>query len=428
MSQIQHPVDVPKTSGPTPKVAAPITPSQIAIVKSTAPLLKEHGEEITKLFYGNMLKAHPELNNIFSTVSQTSGAQPRALAGAVFAYASYIDDLGKLSSAVERIAQKHVSLTVQADQYAIVGEHLIAAVAAVLGDAVTPEVTDAWTAAYGALADIFINREKALYTAFENWQDWRPFKIQKKVAESSEITSFYLAPEDGKELPLFKPGQYVSLRVFVPELGYNQPRQYSLSDAPRHDYYRISVKRDSGQEPGIPGLISNTLHNNYKEGDTVHLTHPAGEFVVEIQPNETAPIVLISAGVGITPMISILNSTISAGSKRPISWVHGAHSSEVQAFQDHIKDICKENPNVQPTIFRTTVTASEAKGVDYHFDGRVDLDKLDKNRGLFLDNNIAEYYICGPTKFMKNNENFLLNAGIDPGRVHVEIFGVGDGE
>lgn len=426
-TRISEPSSKPAAPTSDP-VSAPLTPSQLAIVKSTAPVLKEHGEEITTLFYRNMLEAHPELNNIFNQTGQTTGAQPRALAGAVFAYASYVDDLGRLSALVERIAHKHVSLTIQADQYAIVGKFLIEAVATVLGDAVTPEVAEAWTAAYAALASIFISREKELYAAHNNWQGWRSFKIQKKVAESSEITSFYLIPEDDKPLPVYKAGQYISLRLIVPQLGFMQPRQYSLSDAPRSDHYRISVKRDSGKNTSLPGWISNALHDNYKEGDTVELTHPTGDFFVDLKSDKTVPITLISAGVGITPMISILNSAISVGSERPISWIHGAHSADMQAFREHVQNICGKNPNVRSTIFRSAVSDSDALGIDYHFEGRVDLGKADPSQDLFLDNQTAEYYICGPSEFMSSIRVFLINAGVDNVRIHMEVFGVGDGE
>ncbi|KAI0121328.1 globin-like protein [Xylariales sp. AK1849] len=406
-------------------MAVPSCPD-LAIVKATAPVMKEHGEAIARLFYGNMLAAHPELHNIFNKTGQDTGAQPRALASAVFAYATYIDDLAQLKDLVERIAQKHVSLVIQPEHYPIVGRYLIEAVAIVLGDAVTPEVAEAWTAAYSALADVFVNREKALYTAHENWSGWRKFRIQKKVIESVEITSFYLVPDDGQPLPLFEPGQYISLHMFIQELGYMQPRQYSLSEAPRSDYYRISVKRESGKKAGIAGLISNILHDNYKEGDIVELTYPAGEFFVNPETDRTTPVVLISAGVGVTPMISILNHSIATNTSRPISWVHGAHSTEVEAFSSHIRQICEKNLNVNATIFKSEVTVAEVKGVDYQFDGRVDLKKLDRER-LFLDDVRAEYYICGPTDFMRNAQRFLINSGISKERVHLEIFGVGDG-
>ncbi|KAI0401724.1 flavohemo protein [Xylaria palmicola] len=403
-------------------MAAPLTPSQIAVVKSTAPVLKEHGETITSLFYKNMIDANPVLRNIFNEANQIGGAQPRALAAAVFAYAAYIDDLGKLSAAVERIAQKHVSLNVQPEQYAIVGKHLLEAVATVLGDACTPEIAEAWTAAYAVLADIFINREHQLYVAFENWTGWRRFKIQKKVPESKEITSFYLVPEDGVALPKYSPGQYISLQLYVPKLGIRQPRQYSLSDAPASDHYRISVKKEAGKNIEIPGMISNMLHNDFKEGDVVELTHPAGEFFVNIE--EETPLVLISAGVGITPMMSILNSAVAAGTSRKISLVHGAHSSEVRAFSDTLKH-ATEKPNVQALAFLSTLREGEAQGVDYDFEGRVNLEKVDPER-LFTDDATAQYYICGPTSFMTDVQKYLLGRGVSEDRIHLEIFGVGN--
>ena len=411
-------------------MAPALTPAQVAIVKSTAPALKEHGVDITALFYSNMLKAHPELNDIFSEVSQTTRRQPRALAASVVAYATYIDDLGKLGPAVERIAHKHVSLGVTADQYAIVGKHLIEAVATVLGPAVTPEVAEAWTAAYAQLADIFIVREGQLYDGFakDNWTGWRKFRIQRKVPESSLITSFYLVPEDGKPLPLHKPGQYISLHMEIPEMGHLQPRQYSLSEAPRSDYYRLSIKKELGREPGIPGLISNRLHERYNEGDIIELTHPTGEFFVdpEATKDSTSPLALISAGVGITPMVSILNSTVAAGSKRPVAWVHGSHNSDVRAFYPHIQDTVAKNPNVDAALFLSEVQKpKEVAGVDYHHEGRVDLDKVGADR-LFLANPAAEYYVCGPFGFMTDVRDYLVAKGVDPARVHMEVFGTGD--
>ncbi|GAP92279.1 putative flavohemoprotein [Rosellinia necatrix] len=403
-------------------MAAPLTPSQRAIVKATAPVLKEHGETITTLFYGNMISGTPELRNIFNEANQVGGAQPRALAGAVLAYATYIDDLGKLGAAVERIAHKHVSLNVQPEQYAIVGKFLLEAIATVLGDACTPEIADAWTAAYACLADIFINREHQLYVDSGNWTGWRRFKIQKKAAESTEITSFYLVPEDGVALPQYLPGQYISLQLYIPKLGIRQPRQYSLSDAPGKDYYRISVKKETGKQTDIPGLISNMLHEELNEGDIVELTHPAGEFFVRVE--EENPIILISAGVGITPMISILNSAIVAKSSRNISLIHGAHGSEVRAFSDTLKR-ASERPNVQTTLFSSTVKDGEVQGVDYDFEGRVRLDTVSPD-SLSTNDPTAHYYVCGPTTFMADTQRHLLDRGVSQERIHLEVFGVGN--
>lgn len=222
-----------------------LTPEQVKIIKSTVPILVEHGTAITTKFYKDMLSAHPELNNVFNNAHQVSGHQPRALAMALFAYATHIDDLGALGPAVELICNKHASLYIRPEHYDIVGKYLLETMGELLGDAFTPAIRDAWAAAYAQLAKIMIDREEQLYRTSEGWRDWREFRIQEKVPESDEITSFYLVPVDGGKLPPFLPGQYISVRTEVPDLHYLQARQYSLSDAPGKDYYRISVKRVS---------------------------------------------------------------------------------------------------------------------------------------------------------------------------------------
>ncbi|KAI2622269.1 globin-like protein [Xylaria nigripes] len=402
-------------------MAAPLTPSQIATVKATAPALKQHGVTITSLMYKNLFRGNPSLRNIFNEANQIDGAQATALANAVIAYATYIDDLSKLNSAVEHIAHKHASLNVQAEQYPIVGRFLLEAVATVLGPAYTPEIAEAWTAAYAILADIFINRERQLYVSFENWTGWRRFKIQKKLTESTEITSFYLVPEDGVALPQFLPGQFISLQLYIPELGITQPRQYSLSDAPTSQYYRISVKKEQGKDIGVPGLISNMLHDEFHEGHVVELTHPTGDFFVRME--DASPIVLISAGVGITPMISILNSAIASKSSRNISLIHGAHSSEARAFADTIR-CASEKPNVQAITFLSTWKGTEVQGIDYDFEGRMNLDQVGSER-LFADDSTTEYYICGPRQFMMDVQKYLHSHDVSQERIHLEVFGTG---
>ncbi|KAK3937794.1 putative flavohemo protein [Diplogelasinospora grovesii] len=418
-------------------MAATLTPDQIAIVKATVPVLKEHGAHITTVFYDNMIRENPELRNIFSITSQATGRQPRALAGAVLAYATYADDLGKLTRAVERIAHKHVSLQVTAAQYDIVGKYLIQAIGQVLGDAATAEIVDAWTAAYSVLAGAFIGVEGQMYKENEtkdHWVGWRKFRILRKVPESNGITSFYLAPSDGgTPLPKFLPGQYISLQVFVPQLGHLQSRQYSLSEGPKEkgEYYRISVKKDEGEVPGIPGIISNMLHANFNEGDEVELSHPQGEFFVNPQDatKEGVPVVLVSVGVGATPLVSILDSLVSAKGavKRPVSWIHSSRSSNAQPFGDVVRRICRENEHVSAHIFLRTLGPEDQAGVTYDFgDMRLDLSKLDRDQDLFLGDSRTEYYICGPEAFMIDVRHILRGMGVDKERVHLELFATGD--
>jgi len=435
----ERPAEMAETAAmPSPApVVAPLTPSQLALVKATAPVLQQHGVAITTLFYQNMLVAHPELKNIFNHSSQATGAQPRALAAAVLAYATHIEDLGALKAAVERIAHKHVSLEVKPEHYPIVGKYLLEAIGLVLGEAATPEIVDAWTAAYSVLADVFITQEGKMYdeNKQDGWQGWRKFQITRREPESSNIESFYLAPVDGGRLPGFLPGQYVSLQVFAPALGHLQSRQYSLSTAPRKDadYYRISVKREEGATAGLPGQISNLLHDQYKEGDVVELTHPQGEFYVDVsdESQEGVPMVLLSAGVGATPVMSILESATQDGAvQRPISWLHASRSRPLQPFAAAVRAIQDRRSGTNDflsRVFLRDVSAEDQEGVDYDFGGaRMDLAKLDGEKHLFLGHPRAQYYVCGPEGFMRDVRNKLVDLGVAKEQIHLELFGTGE--
>ena len=417
-----------------------LTQEQIAIVKSTAPVLKEHGETITALFYKNMLTENPSLKNIFNQRAQQTGAQPRALATAVLAYATHIDDLGKLSHAVERIAHKHASLFVEPAQYPIVGKYLMGAIGEVLGDALTPEIAAAWTAAYGQLADVFIGREAQLYADNGSWAGWRRFRVERRVAETAAVTTFYLAPVDGVPLPVYRPGQYVSLQVPVPQLsGLLQSRQYSLSEAPRAGaaHYRISVKRDVVADPAAvaagrePGTVSNLLHDQFQVGDEVELSHPQGEFFVDPTDatKSAAPLVLVSASVGATPLVSILDATLSPESKtrgRPTTWIQCGSSTGALCFVDHVRSVCRDHKNVRAHVFVDQAGEGDRPGEDFDFASQLDLGKLDGVQDLFLDQPQAEYYLCGPEPWMVAVRARLAELGVDWERMHLELFATGD--
>jgi nitric oxide dioxygenase len=412
----------------------PLTPEQTRLVKSTVPVLKEHGTTVTKVFYNNLLEAHPELKNIFNEANQVHLHQPKALAHAVYAYAANLDDLGALGPTVELIAHKHVSMHVQPEHYAVVGKYLLQAMKQVLGDAMTPELLDAWTAAYFQLADIFVGKEKGMYEATPGWTDWKGFRIAKKIVESKEITSFYLEPveEQLKPLPQFKPGQYISIQLDVPILGHQQTRQYSLSDAPWPDYFRISVKREAGVDPhsptsgAHPGLVSSIMHDSKNVGDIIRVSHPRGDFFFDSTHSAgESPLVLISGGVGLTALTSILNSLVARHSDRPISWLHAARTSDVRAFGHHIRDIERSRKNVRAVFFDASPRAEDVQGKDYDHEGRMDLSKLDEEEELFLTNPETEYYICGPTAFMVDMEKALMGYGVNSERIKMELFGTG---
>ncbi|KAF1940581.1 globin-like protein [Clathrospora elynae] len=411
-----------------------LTPSQVTTIKSTVPVLAEHGNTITTKFYADMLIAHPELRNVFNNTHQATGHQARALAGALYAYAANIDDLGKLSPAVELICHKHTSLFIRPGQYDIVGHHLIETMKTVLGIAATPEILNAWGAAYWQLADIMIGKEEQMYKETSYWPDWKDFTIVKKESESEEITSFYLEPMDAElKLPTFKPGQYISVNVFVEELegGVWQARQYSLSDAPGKKYLRISVKREPGIEVGEqkyishPGYISNLLHEAKNEGDTVKVSHPFGDFFFEEKEEEKdTPVVLISAGVGLTALTSIFNTLIEKKSSRPITWIQGARNSNTRAFKRDFDRCAVSHENVHTVYFSSSPNEEEVQGQHYDIKGRVDLDRVNKEV-LFADNEKTQYFLCGPTQFMLDIESKLKSYGISSGRVKMELFGTG---
>ncbi len=261
-----------------------ISDPQAALVKATVPALRQHGETITRTFYGNMFAAHPELYNIFNPANQKNGGQPRSLSAAVLAYAEHIDNPGVLGGMLHRIEGKHVSLEVKPEHYPIVGKYLLGAVQQVLGEAATPEILDAWGAAYGELAEIMIGQEQALANASASqtggWRGFKPFRVDRKVRESEVMTSFYLVPEDGQPLPPFLPGQYLSIKVHPEGYSFGQIRQYSLSSAFNGRYYRISVQRESApaDKMDVPqGLVSNFLNDSVNEGDLFSVHMPGGD-------------------------------------------------------------------------------------------------------------------------------------------------------
>jgi nitric oxide dioxygenase len=265
------------------------------------------------------------------------------------------------------------------------------------------------------------------------WPDWKDFKITKKEKESEEITSFYLEPVDADfKLPIFKPGQYISVNVFVDELdgGVWQARQYSLSDAPGKKYLRVSIKKEPGIEIGEPkhmthaGYISNLMHEQKNEGDVVKISHPFGDFFFEEKDDvKDAPVVLISAGVGLTALTSIFNTLITQKS-RPITWIQGARNSKTRAFKKHFDQCAAEHKNVQAVYYSSTPIEGEVEGQDYDIKGRVDLDKIDR-KYLHTNNDKTMYYECGPTQFMLDVEAKLKSYGVPTERVKMELFGAG---
>lgn len=395
----------------------------IDIVKSTAPILQEHGETLIRHFYKRMFSHNPEVAPFFNPTHQVEGTQPRALANAVYAYAANIDNLAALGSAVELIAQKHASVMIKAEHYPIVGENLLASIREVLGEGATDDVINAWAEAYGFLADILIGREKQIYD--ENakktggWEGFRKFKIERKVPESSVITSFYLIPVDGGQIPNYLPGQYITVSMPTSD-GSTTMRNYSLSDVPGQNYFRISVKRESSKHAStFKGYVSNKLHDEFGVGDVLEVGPPCGEFCLNANDNIDRPLVLLAAGIGITPILSILKSASETTPGREIILVQACLNENVQAFKSTIDELARDNSKLKVHYRYSDPEVSGIKREGNCSTGYINSTFIDS----LVPNRQADYYFCGPKPFMTNVYQHLASCGIPESQVNYEFFG-----
>ncbi|KAN0022402.1 hypothetical protein ACTFIU_004583 [Dictyostelium citrinum] len=390
-----------------------LSQKSISIIKATVPVLEVHGVTITTTFYRNMFKANPQLLNIFNHSNQREGKQQNALANTVLQAAIHIDKLNELNLAP--IFHKHVALGVLPEHYPIVGSNLLGAIKEVLQDAATEEILGAWGEAYGVIAKAFIDAEAALYKVTEEqiggWRDTREFIVDRKVEESSNIFSFYFKPVDGKPIATYIPGQYITIKVpLTLENGEQRThiRHYSLSDTPSEQYYRISVKKeDALKETNPNGVVSNHLHSNVKVGDKVLLSPPAGDYVVD--QFATNPILLISGGVGITPLLSMAKATLVKQPEREITFVHSSKNKQYQPFSNELSELEKSNKVKVSTVHSDT-------------DGHITKDKLAKfiNPSQIKETKV---YICGPVSFMSSINKQLIELGYPKENISYEIFG-----
>lgn len=400
-----------------------LTDQTIRIVQATAPAVAVHAEAITRRFYALMFEGNPEVKAYFNQAHQHPGGQQRALAGAICAYAANIDNLSALGPAVELIAQKHCSLNIQPEHYPIVGKYLLLAIRDVLGEAATDEIIAGWADAYQFLAQIFIDRERAIYreqaAAPGGWNGYRPFRVDRRVEESAVVVSLYLKPTDGRPIASFKPGQYITVQVDHPTTP-TSPRNYSLSDRPGRDYYRISVKREASLRDDAPGgLISNYLHDIVRVGDVLNIGPPCGEFTLEVDRHDERPIVLLSGGIGVTPLLSMLHALAETGAKRPTHFIHAARNSRMHSHVDEIRTLAAAHPHVTTHIRYDAPLDDDVAARRCDSVGMLDADLLNE----VASKADADFYICGPKPFMAQVLHLLRRRGIDESRLHFEFFG-----
>ncbi|MHA6907781.1 globin domain-containing protein [Ralstonia pseudosolanacearum] len=385
------------------------------LIDASVPVLREHGLTITQTFYRNMFASHPELTNLFNMGNQANGSQQQSLASAVFAYAANHGNNAALAPVVGRIVHKHAAVGIRPSHYPIVGRHLLGAIAEVLGDAATPELLAAWDEAYWLLAAELIAAEARLYAHTQSGPDHRqPVRIIERHAQAEDVVSFTLEAVGGAKLADFLPGQYISVQVELAP-GVLQQRQYSLSDAPNGRTWRISVKRDAGGSGRPAGTVSNWLHDNARPGEVLLVSQPYGDFVPQLATD--SPIVLMSAGVGITPMIATLNALARRNTARKVVFSHASQAASHVAHADDLERAAQLLPDFAAHVFLESGEAADFAARPAR-SGRMTVE-------TFLDEEVADadFYLCGPLPFMQAQRAALLAGGVPAARIHREVFG-----
>lgn len=388
-------------------------------IDASVAVLKQHGLAITQRFYSHMLGAHPELRNLFNLGNQANGAQAQSLAAAVFAYAANIDNGAALAPVVERIVHKHAAVGIKPSHYPIVGRYLLAAIQEVLGDAATPALIAAWDEAYWLLAGELIAAEARLYQATDTEAGrLQSLRVTRIDDDGEDVKSYYLEREAGGSPGDFLPGQYISVEAQWPETQSRQLRQYSLSDSPEKPYWRITVKRTHAAGSATHGAVSNWLHAQTGLGDILHVSPAFGDFTPAL--TGSGPIALISAGVGITPMISVLNALAAAHSARSIHFLHGARGPLQQTLRADLVAAAAALPNLHVALYYEAGAEMAPAGLSTH-SGHVDIGTT-----LAAVNEAGadtDFYLCGPLPFMRAQRHALLTAGVPAARIQREVFG-----
>ncbi|WP_346890518.1 rubredoxin-like domain-containing protein [Clostridium sp. UBA1056] len=233
------------------------------------------------------------------------------------------------------------------------------------------------------------------------------FKVFNKVKENDVVTSFYLTPVNKKALKTHKAGQFISIKPISTGDKSSEVRQYTLSMKPGEDFYRISVKRED------KGLISRYLHDNINISDEVEITEPLGEFILK---DSNKPLVLISGGIGITPMMSMLYKAIEEG--RKVKFIQAVLNSNVHTFKKDLKDLAEKYDNIDVEFFYSNPLDTDKLGEDYQVEGYLTKEWIEHN--LSKD---EEFYFCGPLGFMKMIYDALKSMGVSDDSINYEMFG-----
>lgn len=371
-----------------------VNKEEIEIINSTVPILQDKGVEITSLFYNRLFEKHPELRDVFNQPNQKQGFQSTALATAVLAAAQHIDDLTPIVPVVMPVAHKHCALQVMPEHYPIVGENLLAAIQEVTGLKADDPIIQTWGKAYGEIADAFIGIEKGLYAEM-SWDGFKPFEVLAVRKETNIIKSFTVKSDDVSSIS-YKPGQYITVDVQVPNLPYRAKRHYSVVDV-QDGKLTFAVRKEDLD--GNRGEVSTYLHEDINEGDTINLSAPIGTFGVE---NADKAQLFIGSGIGVTPLFPMYRETAEA-------------NADAQFIQ-----VSDNADNVAFEIELQNIAAAENAELHTHLrdkEGYLMSEELQK----FIKDD-QEIYVCGGVTFIQSIVKELGKAGVDKGRIHYELF------
>lgn len=374
------------------------------VIEATLPVIAERIPQITPVFYQDMFAARPDLlNGMFSRSSQLEGTQPRALAGSIGVFAQWLVEHPNSypDEVLSRIAHKHASLGLQADEYPTVYQHLFGAIAKDLGEAATPEVVEAWTEVYWLMADALIKIEKGLYAGQANDRIRAPYTLVSKEPAGEGTFDMVIEPADDTPMTPAVPGQYVSVFANA-EDGLLQPRQFTLLPS-RENQRRVAVKLDE------KGEMTPILHR-LEVGDRIEISNPYGDVTLgAFGDDPSAPLWLFSAGIGITPMCAFADQLVREGSEREVVLVNACRSLAAAPLLEETRALVERLPHG-----RVITVTSETEEGEHH--GRVDVSALDVP-------DTASVYLCGPLPFMQAVRSDLVAAGVPGKQIQYEIFG-----
>lgn len=387
------------------------------IVAATLPVVRAEATRITEAFYDGMFAAHPELLDLFNRGNQANGQQRRALAGAVVSYAEHLIGINNvpMDLVFARIAHKHASLGIRPEQYTIVGHYLAEAIAGTLGEAVTHEVAVAWDEVYWLFAVRLIAAETRLYhlAGVDPRIPPRPWRIVDRTIEAEDAVSLSLVPVSGP-VPKHLPGQYVTVGVDLPGNG-GQARQYTVSSAAGHPALRITVRSVWGTGGGPDGMVSTFLTRRAAPGDLVTVSRPFGDHTLatEVPGDNPAPVILASAGIGITPMAAMIEHLAITRPRCPVVAVHADRSPQRHALHGHMTRYGSGMESFRYLRFYEDNAPTAEPDV---YTGLVQADRIPVAPN-------ASAHLCGPLPFMRDVRTSLLRRGIPANRIHYEVFG-----